>query len=479
MGSEYLGRIHFNADHSIGVQAAKTVSCASGFCLTLVGTPVGVPGLTHQANSLIRVRGQVLTVDAATSEIRLKAWADGQPEPAAWTVDVTDTEAGLQGQSGSVGLRSAWTGTAPPTGALTFTFQNFQVGPIPGAPPPPTPTPTATFTSTPIPAPTSTPTPIPTAPPTSTPTPVPSGFTPIRVNAGGPAYAGGDGRLWQADTGFTAGNVYNPSVTVSNTSDPTLYQSERYGNFTYNFAVPNGSYSVVLKFAEIFWTTPGKRVFNVSINNQAVLTNFDILAQPNSAPNTALDRAFPVTVTNGSVSVVFTTVVDNAQINAIEIVAAPAGPPASASAIRVNTGGAAYTASDGRAWQGDTSFTGGTIYHPVPSPSIARTLDPTLYQSERYGNFSYNIAVPNGSYTVVLKFAEIFWTTAGKRVFNVSINNQAVLTNFDILAQPNSASNTALDRAFPVTVTNGAISITFTTLVDNAQINAIEVVPGT
>jgi hypothetical protein len=227
----------------------------------------------------------------------------------------------------------------------------------------------------------------------------------------------------------------------------------------------------VLKFAEIFWTTAGKRVFNVSINNQAVLTNFDILAQPNSAPNTAVDRAFPVTVTGGAISLTFTTLVDNAQINAIEIVPA--------SAVRVNAGGAAYTGSDGRAWQGDTSFTGGTIYRPVPGPSIARTLDPTLYQSERYGNFSYNFAVPNGSYTVVLKFAEIFWTTAGKRVFNVSINNQAVLTNFDILAQPNSAPNTAVDRAFPVTVTGGAISLTFTTVVDNAQINAIEVVPGT
>src|SRR5947209_20432698 len=100
--------------------------------------------MTHQANSLIRVHGQVLTVNATTSEIRLKAWADGQPEPAAWTVDVTDTEPGLQGQSGSVGLRSAWTGTAPTGGSLTFTFQNFQVAPIAGATPPtntPTPTP--------------------------------------------------------------------------------------------------------------------------------------------------------------------------------------------------------------------------------------------------------------------------------------------------------------------------------------------------
>ena len=41
---------------------------------------------------------------------------------------------------------------------------------------------------------------------------------------------------------------------------------------------------------------------------------------------------------------------------------------------------------------------------------------------------------PAGSYTVRLDFAEIYWTAAGQRLFNVSINGQQVLTNFDIFA---------------------------------------------
>ena len=56
-----------------------------------------------------------------------------------------------------------------------------------------------------------------------------------------------------------------------------------------------------------------------------------------------------------------------------------------------------------------------------------------LYQDLRYGNnFQYNFAVPNGTYTVTLKFAEIVFNTKGARVFNLTINNQVELTNFDI-----------------------------------------------
>ena len=303
--------------------------------------------------------------------------------------------------------------------------------------------------------------------PASAPSPVAAGST-VRVQAGSAAYTSADGRVWRADTGYSGGATYSVPGAVARTLDPALYQSERYGNFSYNFSVPNGTYTVDLKFAELYWTAAGKRVFNVAINNQPVLTNFDILAQPNTAANTALDKTFTTTVTNGTLSIAFTSLVDNAQVNAIEIV--PGTP------TRINAGGAAITASGTGSWQADSGFTGGLTY--TSNASIGKTLDQAAYQSERYGNFKYDVSVPNGSYRVALKFAETYWTTAGKRVFNVSINNQPVLTNFDILAQPNASPTTAVDRTFPVTVTDGKISIGFTSVADNAQINAIEILPG-
>ena len=46
-----------------------------------------------------------------------------------------------------------------------------------------------------------------------------------------------------------------------------------------------------------------------------------------------------------------------------------------------------------------------------------------VYQSNRYGNFTYTIPglTAGGSYTVRLHFAESYWTAAGKRTFNVLI----------------------------------------------------------
>src|SRR6202011_6137559 len=98
------------------------------------------------------------------------------------------------------------------------------------------------------------------------------------VHAGGVQYTDMLGQVWSADNSFTGGSEASTTSTIQNTSDPALYQTERYGQFTYNFAVPNGNYTVLLKFAEIYWTQAGQRIFNVSINGNPVLTNFDILA---------------------------------------------------------------------------------------------------------------------------------------------------------------------------------------------------------
>jgi len=47
-----------------------------------------------------------------------------------------------------------------------------------------------------------------------------------------------------------------------------------------------------------------------------------------------------------------------------------------------------------------------------------------------------------------------YFISAGKRIFNVAINGTPVLTNFDIIATARAAL-TAIDKTFPVTVTNG------------------------
>ena len=94
---------------------------------------------------------------------------------------------------------------------------------------------------------------------------VPAVFTPIRVNSGGPAFTDPLGQVWSADYGSVNGGAWGKVVPVYSTNTPTLYQTENHGSsLAYTFSVPNGNYLVNLKFAEIFYTAAGLRVFNVS-----------------------------------------------------------------------------------------------------------------------------------------------------------------------------------------------------------------------
>ena len=164
----------------------------------------------------------------------------------------------------------------------------------------------------------------PTATPTRTPTPVVASTW--RVHAGGVAYTDSLGQAWAIDTNFSGGTVATGSPLVNGTADAALYQSERYGNpFTYTFNVPAGAYLVTLKFAETYWTAAGQRVFNVSINGNAALTNFDIAAT--AGLNQALDRGFPNIAPNASGQIVLSfgpASADNAKVNSISIVPMPA-----------------------------------------------------------------------------------------------------------------------------------------------------------
>jgi hypothetical protein len=317
----------------------------------------------------------------------------------------------------------------------------------------------------------------PAAPPMST---TSSNVPVVRVNAGGGSYIDPSGNTWGWDNDYIGGYTAGTGTTVAGTTASPIYQTCRWGGFTYQFPVSNGSYTVILKFAEIYFTTAGSRVFNVSINGTPVLTNFDIVAQAGGALK-AIDKAFPVTVTNGQISIQFSAgAADQPLVNAIEIDAgssSPAPPPTTTTGtpvFRAHAGGGGYTDPSGNFWNGDYDFVGG--YTAQTGAPVSGTTASPLYETCRWGSFSYPVSVANGNYTVTLKFAEIYFTTPGSRIFNVSINGTPVLTNFDIVAQAGGALK-AIDESFPVTVTNGVINIQFTAAAaDQPLVNAIQIV---
>ena len=146
-------------------------------------------------------------------------------------------------------------------------------------------------------------------------------FVPIRVNAGGGVYTDSLGQVWSADTGYQQGGTSSTTASITGTSDPTLYQTEHFrttGSLTYQFSVPNGSYTAKLKFAEIYYTSANQRVFNAAINGTTVASHLDIFAAAGAA-NKAYDLSFPVTVSTGQVTITLTAVTGFPKISAIEI----------------------------------------------------------------------------------------------------------------------------------------------------------------
>ena len=158
----------------------------------------------------------------------------------------------------------------------------------------------------------------------------------LAVNSGGGA-AGQFG----ADANFAGGTQAAAVTAMIDTSSliapapQAVYQTERYGNFTYTFTglISGVNYQVRLHFAETYWTGVGQRRFNVTINGTQVLTNFDIIAVAGTA-NKATIREFNATASSGQIIVQYTTVTDNAKSGGIEILlprpAAPLGLTANA-----------------------------------------------------------------------------------------------------------------------------------------------------
>jgi hypothetical protein len=290
---------------------------------------------------------------------------------------------------------------------------------------------------------------------------------------------------WSADQAYTSGgwgydggNTYTNVTSIGGTTDPTLYQSERWGMSAYRFDVPNGTYQVKLKFAEIFWSNPGQRLFDVRIEGVTALSNLDLVATVGRYY--AYDSVSTVTVYDGRLDIEFSATVNYPKVSAIEVVSVGApvtGTPAPY-VRRVNAGGPSYTDVYGNAWSTDQAYTsggwgydGGNTYINVTS--IGGTTDPTLYQSERWGMSAYRFDVPNGTYRVRLKFAEIFWWNPGQRRFDVRIEGVTALSNLDLVATVGRYY--AYDSTTTVTVYDGRLDIEFSATVNYPKVSAIEV----
>jgi hypothetical protein len=356
-----------------------------------------------------------------------------------------------------------------------------------------------------------------------------------------------------------------------------VYQNGRNGTITYTIPglTAGNSYTVLLHFAETYFTAAGNREFNVAINGTSVLTNFDIIGTV-GAENAALVEIFTARAnSSGQIVIAFTSgAVNQPLVMGIEVrtisgascaavTSAPTGltataqsssaigltwtaptPPANCSIssysvygsttsgftpsssnllsstvtgtsytntglaasttyyyvveatdlfgksaastqasattkptgsggdfIAINFEGPAESNSGGgdASFVADVDFSGGgastPTTHAISTTAAGANAAPmAVYQTQRDGTFTYTIPgmVAGSQHTVLLHFAEIYFTAAGDREFNVAINGTNVLTNFDVYAAA-GGEYIAVVKTFTATAnSSGQIVVAFT-----------------
>jgi len=282
----------------------------------------------------------------------------------------------------------------------------------------------------------------------------------IRIAAGSSAdgYTDAWGRRWESDRYYRGGIAApGPKELTPPVPDAGLFRTMREAvsadskalasqlRFAYDIPVPPGSYEVRLYFAspnpqsEEAGQEDSENLHHlmIELNGQMLLWNFDPVAD--GVPGAMDVRAFRDVspAADGMVHLEFLPCPERPFVSAIELIPESHGR---IEPIRVLAGQSGEIEIAGNRWRGDDFFIHGRttidqISEPVPPP-------PPYFARERFGNFSYAIPVPPGSYTVKLYFMESYFSPTnpggvckggeGCRVFDVTSNGVALLHNFDI-----------------------------------------------
>jgi hypothetical protein len=295
------------------------------------------------------------------------------------------------------------------------------------------------------------------------------------------------GKTWGPDRYFHGGDSFDVQHQYfARSEDATLFQHGRTGkSFSYDIPLKPGTWELRLYFAETNYgpgTAQGggetSRMFNVDANGVSLLSAFDIL---NDAPGpfVADERVFKDIgpASDGYLHLRFTGLLDGAQVNAISLIPAP---PHRMNPVRMTVQDVSYTDSKGRIWSSDNYFIGGR--KPYRTPVIRDTPDPQLFETERFGNFSYSIPVAQGTYEANIYAAETYWGPenapegpTGKRTFDIYCNGVALARHIDIFKL--AGFSRALVLHYPGLRPNaqGKLLLAFVPEVNYATISALEI----
>jgi len=323
----------------------------------------------------------------------------------------------------------------------------------------------------------------------------PPGGQEVRILAGaGRSFVDHADKLWSADQWFTGGTAVKSSVQhVGRTLDPIFYRTSRQGEFHYDIPLRKGIYELHLDFAETVFGPDfngsggeGSRIMTIRANGKPLLRGFDV-ATDAGASSTADVKVFPdiAPAADGMLHLEFAA--ENGQqaiLSAIEILPGIRGH---IRPVRILARQTPYYSNDSRWWSPDDYFEGGQL--AAYTAPVSGTDDPELFETERWGNFSYAIPVSGGKYTATLYFAARYggWdepssaVSEGRsnvaHVFNVFCNGKVLLANFDLAKEARDSD--VVIRRFANLEPNaqGKLLLSFVPVNGYATVTGIDVLP--
>jgi hypothetical protein len=317
----------------------------------------------------------------------------------------------------------------------------------------------------------------------------------IRILAGASrSFVDHAGKLWSADAWYSGGTMVQSAVLhIWRTQSPGFYRTSRQGQFSYAIPLKKGIYELHLQFAETVYDPEssatggeGSRIMTVRANGKTLLARFDVVADA-GASRTADVKVFTdiQPAADGLLHLDFSGEDGKpAVLSAIEILPGFRGH---IRPVRVLARQTPYYSNDSHWWSPDNYFEGGQL--AAYATPVKGTDDPELYETERWGNFSYAMPVAPGKYSVSLLFAARHgdWdessSSSGENrapvahIFNVFCNGNVLLKDFDLAKE--AGQTDVVVRKFTGLEPNaqGKLLLNFVPVEGYATVTGIEVLP--
>ncbi|MET0133613.1 MAG: malectin domain-containing carbohydrate-binding protein, partial [Kibdelosporangium sp.] len=153
----------------------------------------------------------------------------------------------------------------------------------------------------------------------------------LALDAGGTGGVDALGDTWSPDQAYSSGGAgwlgqaskpVSTTEAISGTSDQPLYQTQREGAYEYRFdGVAKGTYQLELNYAELGWTDPNARLFDVIVEGRLLTPALDVAGEVGGFA--ALAQSHFVQVDDGQLNVRFVARTGAPILNGIRLTERP------------------------------------------------------------------------------------------------------------------------------------------------------------